>query len=205
MGIVYEKRLGTFRFADHTSSWLAIIFMFMFSAASFTLQISWFLSILPCIYAIIRAFVILYPYLEKFSIDDDCITAISGKRMQEIQLPEAPLLIISYTDVCPPLTVRTVDGNQTHILNGKISVTILQGLSLPGVLEQLKVCHIRPHTVSTIRNIFDDTHYVYSFVCDQALYDQLVENRPCTVIVPEALAQALCYKESNVNVCTIID
>lgn len=199
-----KKRLGTFRFADYTSSWFAIIFMFMFSAASFTLQISLFLSILPCIYAIIRAFVILYPYLETFSIDDGCITVICGKSMQEIQFPERPVLIISYTDVCPPLAVRTVDGNQTHILNGKISVTILQGLSLPCVLEQLKGSHIRPQTVSTIRNIFDDTHYVYSFVCDQALYDQLVENKPCTVIVPKALAQTLCFKQSHVNVCTII-
>ena len=47
---------------------------------------------------------------------------------------------------------------------------------------------------------FDDYRYIYSFVGDQSLFDMLIANRKCLLIVPESLSRVIRYESSIENV-----
>jgi len=109
---------------------------------------------------------------------------------------------VSYADVCPPLTINTTYGNPTHILKDKFAVSILQKMPAEDVLEILhqKLYLVQKYTTSSIRAVFDDYRYIYSFVCDQFLLDALIDSKKCLLIVPESLSKVIAFESSVENV-----
>lgn len=195
-----NRRLGKFRFGDHYISWASIVILLLFSTASIMLELPFLFVIFPFVYAMIWLGVILVPYCEEFSINSDSISSFWGKRTKTVYLPVKLVLIVSYADICPPLTVRTSFGNQTHILKDKFAVSVLQEMPADVVLEMLHRNRVQKYTLSGIRALFDDSRYIYSFVCNQSLFDELIADRKCLLIIPKSLSEVISFNRGNVNV-----
>ena len=195
-----NRRLGKFRFGDYYFSWVSIVILLLFSTVSIMLELPFLYIIFPSLYAIIWLGVILYPHCEQFSINSDSISVFWGRQTKIIHLPAELTLIASYADVCPPLTIRTAFGNQTHILKDKIAVSILQKMPVEVALETLHQNRIQKYTTSSIRTVFDDYRYIYSFACDQFLFDALLDSKKCLLIVPESLSKVIAFESSIENV-----
>lgn len=108
--------------------------------------------------------------------------------------------MVSYADVCPPLTLRTAIGNQTHILKDKYAVSILQKMPLGIAIEALHRNQIHNYTTSIVQRVFDDCRYIYGFVCNQSQIDKLIANQNCLLIIPESLQEKLSVDQSIVDV-----
>ena len=195
-----NRRLGKFRFGDYFSSWVSVVILLLFSTASIMLELPFLFVIFPSLYAIIWLGVILVPHCEQFSINSDSISVFWGRQTKTIHLPSEFTLIVSYADVCPPLTIRTAYGNQTHILKDRFAVSILQKMPVEFALETLHQNRIQKYTTSSIRTVFDDHRYIYSFVCDQFLFDALIDSKKCLLIVPESLSKVIAFELSVENV-----
>ena len=195
-----NKRLGKFRFGDYYSSWLSIVTLLLFSTASIMLELPSLFVIFPSLYAIIWLGEILFIHSEQFTINSYSISVFWGGRTKIVHLPVELTLIVSYADVCPPLTIRTAFGKQTHILKDKFAVSILQKMPVEVALETLHQNRIQKYTTSSIKTVFDDHRYIYSFVCDQFLLDALIDSRKCFLIVPESLSKVIAFESSVENV-----
>lgn len=189
-----NRRLGKFRFRDYFISWISIALLLLFSIASIILELHFLFVIFPSVYAVIWLVALLIPHCEQFTIGNDSIAVFFGKKTQTICLPSELTLVVSYTDVCPPLTIRDALGNQTHILKDQFSVSILQKMPVEVALETLHQNHEQKYTTSRIKTVFDDYRYIYSFVCNQALFDMLIANRKCVLIVPESLSSVISFE-----------
>lgn len=195
-----NRRFGKFRFCDYCISWIAIAFLLLFSIASIVLELSFLFVIFPMVYSAVWLGVLLVPQCEQFVMDSDSITVYWGKKTQTICLPSELTLIVSYADVCPPLAMRTAVGNQTHILKDQFAISILQKMPVEVALEILHRNRVQKYTTSIIRTIFNDCYYIYSFVCTQSLFDELIANRKCLLIIPESLLGVISFDPSLVNV-----
>ena len=194
------RRWSKFRFGDYYISWISIVILLLFSITSIMLELSLLLVIFPLAYVIIWIGTILFPYWEKFYIDRDSIYVFWGRKTKKINLPNEVTLIVSYADICPPLTVRTALGNRTHILKDKLAVSILEKMPVEFVLETLHKNRIPKYTTSSIRTVFDEYRYIYSFVCNQSLINELIGDRKCLLIIPESLSKSISFNASNASV-----
>jgi hypothetical protein len=200
---IKHSRYGSFCFSNHLGTWTGVAVLFIFSYTSVVLQLSLLFVFFPAVYAMVWLWSILSPYFEKFAISDDSIVISHLQKKSVIALPKEFTLVISYVDVAPPLSVHTAIGNKTHILKDSWGVSILEGLSRDAIIEGLHKNHITKYTSSVIQRTFDEHHYIYGFVCNQALLVELMENGGHTVIVPESLYKKLYEIIENKNV--IID
>lgn len=180
-------RYGEFRFSDYWLSWGGIIVLQFFSLTTFVLDLSPLLIVFPTIYTVVWLWTILAPHREYFYLHKDSISVFQYKQHKTIVLPSELTVIVSYVDICPPLSMRTAMGNQTHILKNKYAVSILQNVPLNTALDALHRNYVKKYTTSTIKAAFDDYHFVYSFVCNQDLLNQLICDRHCQLIVPESM------------------
>ena len=194
-----NRRFGKFRFRDYCISWIAIASLLLFSIASIVFELSFLFVIFPAVYAVVWLGVLLVPHREQFVMSSDSITVFAGKNKQIIGLPSELTLVVSYADVCPPLAMRMAVGNQTHILKDKFAISILQKMPIEAALEILHRNYVQKYTTSRIQTVFDDCNYIYSFVCTQALFDELIANRKCLLIIPESLLGAISFDPSLVN------
>lgn len=194
------KRLGKFNFTDYIGSWGAVAIYLLCSIASFVLDLSILYVIVPLVCATIRLTTLLLPHYEQFSIHDDSIEVYWGRRRKKIHLPSELTIIVAYADVCPPLAIHTAFGNQTHILKGKYSVSILQEVPIKDVLEVLHQSRIQKYTASSIRTLFGGYRYIYDFVGNQFLLDTLLSQKKCLLIIPESLTKEIAVVQNAENV-----
>ena len=129
-------RYGSFKLCNHWLSLIVILVFLSFSVVSVALNLSIFFVIFPAVCAFIRFFTILKPYFEKFSIDDESITICFGNK-RTISIPKEITLVVSYADICSPLMIRTVLGNETEVLKDRYALTILHKLPLDTILKTL--------------------------------------------------------------------
>lgn len=193
-------RYGKYRPSDYFISWVGIAVLLLFSIGSIILKLSFLFIVFPLVYAVIWLWAILAPYREKFIMSDNSITVLLGKKTRTIILPSEITLVVSYADVCPPLTLRTAIGNQTHILKDKYAVSILQKMPLDVALETLHRNQIHNYTTSIVQRVFGDYRYIYSFVCNQSQIDRLIANRNCLLIIPESLQEKVSVDQSIVDI-----
>lgn len=193
-------RYGVFRPGDYCMSWVGMVVLPFFSIASIVLDLSFLLVIFPTVYAMAWLWVILAPHREQFVICNDSITALFGNKTHTIILPSELTLVVSYADICPPLTKRTAVGKETHILKDKYAISILQKTPVDVAIEALHRNHVQTYTTSIIQTVFDDYRYIYSFVWNQSPFDKLIANRKCQLIIPESLVGRIPVDPSIMNV-----
>lgn len=181
------KRYGQFRFYDYISAWLVIVFLFVLVVIGFLTGMEYYLLIWPIVLLMNMIWSVYKPNIECFYISNDTIVIMQGRKKKVLSIPSEPTLVISYADVCPPLAKRIGYGNQTYMLKNRCAVSILQKIDLETALEQLHQNYTYKYTNSTVENCFSDDVYVYSFVYDQSILDELISNRNCHIIIPETL------------------
>ena len=187
------NRYGSFQFSDFYSSWLGISILLLFSIAGFWIKSNIVLNVFPIVYAIVWLTVILLPFREKFEIKEDSITVIKGRRKHSIDIPSKITIIVSDVDICPPFAVRTAFRNNTHVLKNKYAITILKYTEIEDVLEVLHRNHVQYYTSSMIEYMFSNHQFIYSFVCNQNLFEYVVYNRDSLIIMPESHANNICF------------
>ena len=193
-------RYGKFKFSDYYVSFLVIVALLVFAFSSILLNLPFFYVAIPVFYAIIRLSFIIMPHLERFSIQNKSIIVSKwGKKTYTIGLPEELTIVISYVDISPPLAVQNGIGNTTHTLSKRYAVSIMHKMPLETVLGELHRSYIKRHTTSTIKTIFDGYRYIYGFVCNQVLFDELIANRKCLIIIPESLLEKLSVDSGAVE------
>ncbi len=192
-------RYGKFRFSDYYLSWFSIAWLLFLTVASVILELPTVFIIFPFFLVFAWLWVILSPQCEKFIICADSIIVTRGKITRRITLPSELTLVVSYADVCPPFAIRTPVGNQTHILKDKIAVSVLYKMPLDDVVIALHHNHVKKLTASRIERVFADNRFIYSFVCDQSLFDELIANKNCLVIIPESLVGTILIDTNYVN------
>ena len=105
-------------------------------------------------------------------------------------MPAQFIVIVSYADVCTDFAKRVSLLNNTDILRGQWAVSLLRESHIEGVLNRLHEKRDSLYTNCYIEEWFQSgvTHsFIYSFVCDQDLLEQVLNNKHYTLILPEAL------------------
>ena len=185
-----HRRYGKFCFRDYYPTWFGIIFLSAMIIAAFCLDISPVLSGYAGILIIIMLWSVFAPHQERFSISGSHITAMKRKKTCQIDIPERITVVVSYADICPPLTKRAVVGNTTHILKDKYAITLLERITMEDALEHLHRDHMYEYTTNMMEDLFG-CKYLYHFVGNQELFDYVCRNRDCIVIIPESLADKI--------------
>ena len=193
-------RYGEFRLGDYCMSWVGIVVLLAFSIAVIAMNLPFLYAIFPIVYALIWIWRILAPHYEMFCISGNTISVFRGKKTRTIILPPELTVVVSHVDICPPLTKRTPIGNQTHILKDKYAISILKGMQMDTAVEKLHRNYVQTYTTSTIQTAFDDYQFIYSFVCNQSLFDTLTNNGHCKIIIPESLLGKVSVDPSIMDV-----
>lgn len=194
------RRYGAFHLSDYRGSWAVIAGYLTFAIVDSIAEGSILFIVIPIIFAVIRLWSIISPNCERFSIDGSVITARKGKRVEKITIPAEITLVISHADISPPLSVRTPYGNETHILKDKYAITILSETRVESILERLhQYCLKSKYTTSIIEYMFG-FQFVYSFVCDQELLVNVMQNRECSIIIPESFVEKIPIIKQASNV-----
>ncbi len=194
------RRYGKFRFRDYISAWFAIVFLFVVVVSCFLTGTQFYLLIWPLLFIMIMAWSVYRPNSERFSISSDTITMIQGRKEQTVSIPSEPTLVVSYADVCPPLDKRISAGSPAYTLKGRYAISILQKLPLETAFERLHKNYTRRYTNNTVEDCFDEPLYIYSFVGNQELFDELLANRNCQIIIPETLLNQISIDLPPINV-----
>lgn len=194
------RRYGEFRFRDYISAWFAISLLLVLMVVGVLTEIQVYWLIWPLFFILIMGWSIYKPNSECFLIFSDTITVVQGRQKRNITIPSEATIILSYADVCPPLAKRIGYGNQTYMLKGRYSISILQKIPLETVFNRLHQNHTYKYTNSTVEACFDEYLYVYSFVGNQEILDKLVANRNYQIIVPETLVHQISIDLHQINV-----
>lgn len=195
-----HPRYGKFRFRDYISGWFAIIFFLVIVIDGYLTNTLVHLLIWPLFLSMIMAWSIYKPNRERFIISDNIITIIQGRKEQKVIIPSEITLVVSYADVYPPLAKRVGGVNQTYVLKGRYAVSILHKVPLERVLECLHKNYARKYFMSTIEERFNEQTFIYSFVCNRELLDDLLVRENYQLIIPESLLKMVFVNQNTANV-----
>lgn len=196
---MWYRRYGKFNAQDYIVSWFVILFYLLFAVACYFLAGSFPLSLLSIALAVVRLLSILLPNCEQFSIQGDIIMVRRLGRIYKIPLPPRVVIVVSNTDICPPLSIRTAVAHRTHILHGQYSLSILQAMPLEYTLHHLHQNYVKEYTSSMIQFEFDEHEYVYSFVFNAHLLNQILTGRTYQMIIPESLLDTVPQSQDSTN------
>ena len=158
--------------------------MFLGGLFSLVLTEAKWIGIFVMIVSIFWVIEILLPYCETFSIHTDEITVRVGNRERYIQLPKKLIIVISLMDI------REKMGNQSYVLNGKYSLTLLENLSAEDFFRRYRATKASKYTASVLEEAFTH-HFLYSFAYDCSAMKQILAGREYTIIMPKSIADIL--------------
>lgn len=192
-----QYRYGKLRVRDFCLIWFACAFLFLLGCAAIVLDImgflpsnTFFIGVFLIVFALGFFFSVLRRLKEQFSIDNGVLLILRyGKKMEQ-NLPPHLTVIISYADFLPPLATRSVESlymKQSISLDGQYAITLIEGSWGQEIFPLLRQYR---YSSSHIEEVFQD-HYIYSFVCNQELFDNLISQKECNVIIPSSLANRL--------------
>lgn len=129
---------------------------------------------------IIYLFLIMRPYCEWFAVQNGSIVSYRHRHASEILIPPECILIITRASIRDPFSI------QAFSLKNKYAISILRPMPLEKVLCTLHAYRATKYTNSTIENDFTNM-FVYSFLAQEEVFSQIVEQRVSRVIIPESL------------------
>ncbi len=191
-----HRRYGRFNPKDFLGYWICSLFTIIFILG----------GILNGFYqSSIMAFAIIIPYTaiaikfsEKFCITDSHIFVKRWCETEEIPIPSKMILIFSLTDFS--LSGRRPIEKGMDILKGQYSVSIINPMPTNDALKILHSAYNVECTTATVWSRFYGNGFVYSFVCNEELLEQLTRGREYTAIVPKTLVQKLPFQIDEANI-----
>lgn len=188
-----KRRFGRFQFKDYWSSWVGISILCFISITGLCLKMNPFISSFPIILSLIWILIILFPYRECFQIDGSVISVTKGRELRQIEITENTTLVISYTYPHALYGLKSL-----NILKNKYSLSFVSDSSVDDILGRLHKSYPIIYTNSNIESAFN-YQFLYSFVCDQATLDQILNNGSYTLIIPESLKNHFTVNSNSVT------
>ena len=179
-----NRRYGQFNINNYILYIILSSLMFLGGLFSLVLTEAKWIGIFVMIVSIFWVIEILLPYCETFSIHTDEITVRVGNRERYIQLPKKLIIVISLMDI------REKMGNQSYVLNGKYSLTLLENLSAEDFVQRYRATKASKYTASVLEEKFTN-YFLYSFVYDPFVMKQILDGCQCTIILPKSIADVL--------------
>ncbi len=182
------KKYGKFHVIDYTSAWFATFIFIMVVSFGICTDLHMILFVIPTVLSVYFPLSIIIPHQEKFAIHNDVITIKKITKTQRFIIPDNCIIVVAYADFCPLFVEKFQIGNQTYMLKGRYSITILQNNSLDFVLSKLHNKYANKYTTTSVENHFDtESDLIYSFVCTNEQLEFFIKARKCRVIIPESL------------------
>lgn len=180
------RRYGQIRLKDHVSNCcvdllLAVIGIVGITIGNAEISGAFFIGI-----SIVDVICTLIPYREKFSVNQTSLMVYKSRTIKEIILPVKMTVVLSYADMCTDLAKRVTLVNQTYMLKGEWSISLLEDVSVNKVIERLHGKGAWRYTNCWVEELLK-SHFIYSFVCNQSVLEEVLSDKNYTLIIPETL------------------
>ncbi len=214
-----HRRYGPFKLRNHLTRCFFVLVLIGYGMAYLILDISF---VYGCVFLLIAAgTVVCYalPFTETFELTDNELIISKGRNKRRVLLPAQFIVIVSYADICTDFAKRVSLLNNTDIIKGKWAISLLNEVDTANVLHRLREEYCTPctsyalhrarregfirYTNCYIEEWFksgDTQSFIYSFVCDPNLLEQVLKNKNYTMILPESLSDQINTTRLSGNV-----
>lgn len=192
-------RYGGFRLRDNIWTITGITVLWIYVIISRILEVSYAFTLLAAFLATICMWQLIRLHMEQFTLQENAIISYIGKNTRIINLPSELTLIVSCADVHIPLDAPAFFRPVSKVVKGKYSISILQQVQPSYAINMIHNVQVDKNAMSIIRRIFDGYQFIYDFICNQHMLEQLIHNRTCSLIVPKSLMDEVNIDSMDVN------
>lgn len=188
------RRYGKIKLKNHLSNCFFDLLFFLFGIACITTgnsEMSGAIFIGIAIFDVIHT---LIQYREKFLINKDTFVVYKKRRIKSINLPSKMTVVISYADMCTDLAKRVTLYNSTYMLKGEWAISLLEDVFVEKVIERLHGKGAWRYTNCWVEELLKQ-HFIYSFVCNQSMLEEVLSDKNFTLIIPETLLHMIDTKK----------
>lgn len=190
------RRYGKIRLKNHLSNCFFDLFFFLFGILGIAVGDSAMSGVVFIAISIFDVIYTLIPYTEKFTVNKSNFMVYKGRVTKEINLPAKMTVILSYADMCTDLAKRVTLINQTYMLKGEWSISVLEDVSVEKVIKQLHAKGAFRYTNCWVEEKLKQ-NFVYSFACNQSILEEVLSDKSFTLIIPETLSHMVNIKKLN--------
>lgn len=187
------KKYGKFLFKDYWLNWIIVSIFMMFGIIGIANEMPEIYCGIYILIAFVKSISILLPHRERFAINEDGIVVYNGNKVKEIFFPSQFIAIISYADICTNLAKKISKVNRTYNLKKRFSISFVQEISLQEALEKLHGKYTYRYTNCWVEELLKQ-NFIYSFVCNQSMLEEILRNKDFTLIIPETLSNMINIK-----------
>ena len=192
-------RYGGFRLIENIWTIIGIAVLWIYVIISLILDVSYAFTLCPAFLATICMWQLIRLHMEQFTLQEDAIISYVWKNTRIINLPSELTLIVSCADVHIPLDAPAFFRPVSKVAKRKYSISILQQVQPSYAINMIHNVQVDKYAMSIIRRIFDGHQFIYDFVCNQHMLEQLIRNRTCSLIVPKSLLNEVCIDSMDVD------
>lgn len=179
-------RYGKFRLKNHVSDCCVNLLLVGIGIVGITIGNAVISGAFFIGVSVIDVICTLIPYREKFSVNQKGLMIYKGRTIKEKIFPVKMTVVLSYADMCTDLAKRVTLVNQTWMLKGEWAISLLEDVAVNKVIERLHGKWAWRYTNCWIEEKFKE-HFVYSFVCNQRMLEEVLNDKNFTLIIPETL------------------
>lgn len=180
------RRYGKFRLKNHVSNCCMYLLFAGIGIVGITMGDAMISDILFICIPMVDAIVTLIPYREKFLVNQTSLLLYKGRTTEEKFFPAKMTVVLSYADMCTDLAKRVSLVNQTYMLKGEWAISLLEDVSVNKVIEKLHGKGAWRYTNCWVEELLS-SHFIYSFVCNQSVLEEVLSDKNYTLIIPESL------------------
>lgn len=188
------KRYGKIRLQNHLSTCCFSLFYILFGIGGIIIGNVLVVGTVFISVSIVNIICILIPYRESFSVNETNFCIYKNNTSIEKNIPKKMIAVVSYADICTDLAKRVTLLNQTYMIKGEWAVSILEDVEINKVIKQIHGKGAKRYTNCWIEELLKQ-HFIYSFVCDQSLLEEVLSDKDYTLIIPETLSNDINTKK----------
>lgn len=103
-------------------------------------------------------------------------------------------VVFSYADICTNFAQRGALVSRTYMLKGKWFVSLLTEVHVEKVINRLHGKGAWRYTNCWVEELLKK-HFIYSFVCNQSMLEEVLCGKNYTLILPETLSKIIDTKK----------
>lgn len=184
-----HMRYGKCRLRDIWIYWVSAILLLIALMCNIIIGKQYSVSIVAFVILFIMYALYFRKYFECFELDGRHIVTSS----ERIDIPNDVYLLFSITQI------RIIEGGAQQFLKHKISVSIITSSNISADLQMLhKNCRYLYSNLS-IADVFK-SRFIYSFVYDPEIVNQIINSCNATLVIPESLKKDIDFDENCTNI-----
>ena len=187
-------RYGKIKLKNHLSNCFFDLFFLLFGMIGIVNEISIICGIIFVSIAMFDMIHTLLPYKEKFLVNQDTIFVYKNRKIKSLKIPSKVIVVISYADMCTDLAKRVTLYNSTYMLKDDFAISLLKDISVEKVVKRLPDNRAWRYTNCWVEHLLNQ-NFVYSFVCNQSMLEEVLQNKNYSLILPETLLHKIDTKK----------